>query len=441
MGGRHGDDERGALCPLGGAVSGFTKTLQRERPSATVKVVDFTAEEGASSLATKLLDETLLDPGIVEVGYAEGLRWNVSLQEQSLGAVEEEFELPDESVFVVTGAAGSIVSAIVEDLSRRWPGHYYLLDLTPAPDPENPDVALLVSDREGLKRELFERLKQSGEKATPANVERQLAALERTQAALAALRAVGESGGEGHYRSVDLLNAQAVAEVMSEIQERHGRIDVLVHAAGVEISHMLPNKSRQEFDLIFDVKADGWFHLMKSAAAMPIGSTVVFTSIAGRFGNAGQTDYSAANDLLCKLTTNLRSSRPETRGIAIDWSAWADIGMASRGSIPKMMEQAGIDMVPPSIGIPIVGREIAQSTGDEIVVAGSLGDLLADRHETGGLSAPALGDRLSGPMAKRVKGLGLYSGLVVEVELDPSRQPFLFDHRIDVSGPLQVLPG
>ena len=73
---------------------------------------------------------------------------------------------------------------------------------------------------------------------------------------------------------------------------------------------------------------------------------MAFSSVAGRFGNVGQTDYCAANDLLCKLTSNLRRSRPDTRGIALDWTAWGGIGMATRGSIPTMMAAAGIDMLP-----------------------------------------------------------------------------------------------
>ena len=114
-----------------------------------------------------------------------------------------------------------------------------------------------------------------------------------------------------------------------------GRIDVLLHAAGIERSHTLPDKDPREFDLVFDVKADGFFNLLHAIGGMPLGATVVFSSIAGRFGNVGQTDYSSANDLLCKITSSFRTTRPATRGIAIDWTAWGGIGMATRGSIPK----------------------------------------------------------------------------------------------------------
>ena len=43
LGGQHGYDEAGAIAPLGGAVTGFTKAYKRERPDALVKAVDFEA--------------------------------------------------------------------------------------------------------------------------------------------------------------------------------------------------------------------------------------------------------------------------------------------------------------------------------------------------------------------------------------------------------------
>ena len=112
---------------------------------------------------------------------------------------------------------------------------------------------------------------------------------------------------------------------------------------------------------------------------------MVFSSVAGRFGNAGQTDYSAANDLLCKITSSFRRTRPDTRGIALDWTAWGGIGMATRGSIPKIMAAAGIDMLPPEAGIAWIGRELTAGpfTG-EVVVAGKLGMMMAEFDPTGG---------------------------------------------------------
>ena len=163
------------------------------------------------------------------------------------------------------------------------------------------------------------------------------------------------AGGTAHYHQVDLRDGDAMATEMARISELSGTIDVLVHAAGLEISRSMPDKSPDEYDLVFDVKADGWFNLIKGLGRVPLESAVVFSSIAGRFGNAGQTDYSAANDLLCKQASALD---PDTLGVAIDWTAWGDIGMATRGSIPQIMEAAGIDMLPAAAGIPVVRREL-----------------------------------------------------------------------------------
>ena len=78
--------------------------------------------------------------------------------------------------------------------------------------------------------------------------------------------------------------------------------------------------------------------------------------------------------------------RPETRTIAIDWTAWGGIGMATRGSIPQIMAAAGITMLPPESGIPTVRRELVAGGGSgEVVVAGTLGIMTAEFAPNGGL--------------------------------------------------------
>ena len=443
LGGQHGYDEAGAVAPLGGAVVGFTKTYKRERTNVLVKAVDFETERTASEVADILIEETLRDPGAVEIGYKGGQRWTVGLQEQPATNGHTGLTLDKNTVFVITGAAGSIVSAITADLAAASGGTFYLLDLVPEPDPENPDLKRFVSDKEGLKRDLFARIQARGERATPALVEKELAALERAQAACSAINAVRAAGGTAHYFSVNLTDADAVARVIDQVRARSGHIDVLLHAAGIERSHFLPDKDPREFDLVFDVKSDGWFNLLHAIGDMPLGAAVAFSSIAGRFGNGGQTDYSSANDLLCKITSSFRTTRPGTRGIVIDWTAWAGIGMATRGSIPKMMELAGIDMLPPEAGIPLIRRELTVGgTRGEIVIGQRLGALLNEWDATGGVDPtaiePAATPSARGPMLGKIAGIGLSNGLTIETSLDPTVQPFLHDHQIDGTA---VLPG
>jgi hypothetical protein len=111
--------------------------------------------------------------------------------------------------------------------------------------------------------------------------------------------------------------------------------------------------------------------------------------------------------------------------------------MATRGSIPKVMEIAGIDMLPPEAGVPLIRRELtAGRRRGEIVIGQRLGVLLKEWDETGGLEISA--EKPQGPMLGKIASAGLFQPLKVETTLDPKVQPFLYDHRIDGT---PVLPG
>ncbi|MFW2382364.1 MAG: SDR family NAD(P)-dependent oxidoreductase, partial [Acidimicrobiales bacterium] len=443
LGGYHGYDEAGATNPLGGPVVGFTKSYKKERPDVLVKAVDFAESRKTKAIAQKLIEETLFDPGCVEVGLSDDQRFGVAFVEvpfpDRTEASEEAGNLSPDSVVVVTGAAGSIVSAITADLAAASGGTFHLLDLTPRPDPQDPDLEAFRVDRNGLKVTIAERMKAAGDHPTPVAIERELSRYERLDAALTAIQAVEAAGGTVHYHSVDLTDADGVAAVMNEVGEVSGRIDILLHAAGLEISRNLPEKEPAEYNLVFDVKSDGWFNVFHAAQDLPIGAAVVFSSVAGRFGNQGQTDYSAANDLLCKITSNFGRTRPETRGLALDWTAWGGIGMATRGSIPKIMEMAGVQMLPPEAGVAWIRRELTSGTSDnEVIVAGTLGMMAGEYADDGGVNPAGLvGDSAPGPMIGAAT-VSLHDGVVVRTTLDPAEQPFLNDHRIDG---VPVLPG
>ncbi|MGE5222611.1 MAG: SDR family NAD(P)-dependent oxidoreductase [Omnitrophica WOR_2 bacterium] len=445
LGGLHGYGSEGAVAPLGGAVAGFTKAYKRERLASLVKVVDFEIGVEPARVARQLVEETLSDPGVVEAGYWDGGRYGITLTDNSLSLDKECSHLGSESVFMITGAAGGITSAITADLAAASGGVFYLLDLAKNPGQEDKaDIDLFRRDKEALKKKLIEAARASGERVTPAQIDQKIFDLERQEAALSAIEAVVAAGGRVEYFSLNLLDSQAVKAVMEQVRQRHGRIDVLLHAAGLEISRALPDKDPAQFDRVFSVKADGFFNLLHASKGMPVGTVLVFSSVAGRFGNNGQVDYSAANDLLCKMVSSLKNWRPGTRGIAIDWTAWEGIGMASRGSIPKIMEAAGIDMLPQESGIPAVRRELlCSSSGGEAVIGGRLGMLVEEWDETGGLDpqkAEAWLAQSHHPhlMVGALRSTRLYGANEAEICLDPQAQPYLKDHQIDG---VPVLPG
>ena len=443
LGGLHGYSAEGASAPLGGATSGFAKAVAREREKAFVKIVDFETSAAPKVIAARLIDETLHDPGALEIGWENDLRYGIATVEQPLPA-EKDFILEQGSVFLISGGSGGIIRPIVEDLARSTHGTFYLLDRVSLPAADDPDILRLASDHAGLKNELITRLTKDGRKPTPVQVEGALFGIERSATTLQTLGLIEQLGGQAHYLACDVMDPALIDQAIQKIKDAEGHIDAFLHAAGIERSRKLEMKPPEEFRLVVSVKADGFFNLFKAMEAkgvLPRGM-VFFSSVAGRFGNSGQTDYAAANDLLCKLTSAIRNQYPELKAVAIDWSAWGGVGMATRGNIPTLMKMAGIDMLPPEQAAPMVRAELFASRG-EAILAGSLGALLEARCPNGGMDLAKADSALrtgqpAHTMLSHVMDFDLNKGLTLEAELDPKIQPFLYDHTLNGT---PVLPG
>jgi hypothetical protein len=264
MGGLHGYSDSGSLAPLGGSVTGFAKAYKLERgqdgqgqvgQSPLIKMVDFAMDMEARGVAQVLLAETTNDPEAVEVGYKGNDRYGVTLVETTFSDDEAGLTLDQETVYLVTGAARRLTNEIIADLASNG-GTFYLLDLVAAPDPDDPRVALFRTDKKALREQLVEEIKTAVPAPTASMVEKIMKAIEREEAALRAIESVQRHGGTAHYTCVDMLDESALTGVIDEIRKNHGRINVLVHATGLEISRTLPDKDPVQFDLVYDVKAD-----------------------------------------------------------------------------------------------------------------------------------------------------------------------------------------
>ena len=444
MDGLHSVSANGADNPLSGAAAGFAKAIARERNDIFVKVVDFSSKEKPANLANKLVEETLFDPAVTEVGWEEDQRFTLVLQDSEIKS-EQTNQIPQGAVFLVSGGTGGITAPIVEDLAQHTQGHFYLLARTHLPEKDHPELELLAKDPEQLKFTILQRLSKSGKKATPASINQEIVGLERAAATIKTMDAIHKSGGQATYLPCDVSDQNAVNEIVKQIIQKEGRVDVLIHAAGVEKSRKLESKSEEEFRQIINVKATGFFNLFKALEnekQLPK-AIVNFSSVAGRFGNSGQTDYSAANDLLSRLTSAFRNQYPDIQVITIDWGAWADVGMASRGHIPELMKRAGIEMIHPQQAAGCVRQELEAGTHGEVVLAGSLGLLETQKDPDGGLDIEKANIALTSGqpihvMLSRASGFSLQDGIILEAELDPSQEAFLKDHSLNG---VPLLPG
>jgi len=334
---------------------------------------------------------------------------------------------------------------VLLDLARATRGSFFLLGRTPLPSKDDQDLQLIKTDRNAFRMKLQKQLQEEGQKATPVQLDQHIMALERAAAMLEVIKTIQDTGGNARYIVCDVTNRQAVEEAINEIKNSTDHVDYFIHAAGIEKSRKIESKSSEEVEQTVSVKADGFylpFRALEKANLLPR-SVVFFSSVAGRFGNSGQTDYSAANDLLSKFAAWLPSQYPGMKAISIDWAAWGELGMASRGNIPMLMERAGIELLKPASAAPMVRKALELGLSGEYVVAGSLGMLSNSCEDNCGVDVGAanVALRAGKPIHKMFSHLTRFSidqGVRLEAELDPAQESYLHDHKING---IPVFPG
>ncbi len=428
-------DGSDAFSPIFGAVSGFTKALSREFTGVHTTAIDVDSELDATAAAKTVFSEITAGAWKAEVGYRGDVRACLSMVHEPLDESGKQLlTLDDKSTVLLTGAGQGITARVARDIATRSGAKIAILDIVQLPDDPDALKKRLAGDETKLKAELFASLKNEGGRVTPAVVEKELGRMKSCLAVLDNLAWYEENGFTATYHVCDVTDPKAVEAAVNEI----GTVDAVVHGAGLEESKSIEKKDPVVFERILFVKALGVYNLWTSCKDRGLKALAMFSSIAGRMGNPGQTDYSAANDLFSWFARAINAdSGGATRGVSICWAGWEGVGMATRGSIPEILRRAGVTMIPPEAGTGVVAEELALGPNPEIVIAGALGTLdrdgavLAEQHELAeGIKGAALPLELT--------ALGSDGTATFEMVLDPKGLPMLEDHAIDGT---PVLPG
>jgi NAD(P)-dependent dehydrogenase (short-subunit alcohol dehydrogenase family) len=158
-----------------------------------------------------------------------------------------------------------------------------------------------------------------------------------------------------NYTALDVRDIEAFEMFIGDLYARHGRIDGVVHGAGVIEDKLIRDKSAESFQRVFDTKVRGALILNKTLRD-DVKFVVFFSSVASAFGNRGQVDYAAANDVLDKLAASLRV-RVNGRVVSVNWGPWADTGMVSP-QLEREYARKGIGLIPLRAGVEALLGEL-----------------------------------------------------------------------------------
>lgn len=411
LGGHHGIDK--AQHPEDGGVTGCAKALAAEFPNAWIRALDLDPAEDAAQRVRHVEAELRVDHSLVEAGRtAKGRIVVRTIVAGETGAGRPA--IPERAVVLVTGGARGITAEILKRLAPSKPV-LVLLGRTAAPADADADL-----DEAGVKRlqeQAKAELAAKGERLTPVAIERHVAPHKARAEVARTLRALRELGATVEYHACDAADEGALSTLLADVRSRHGQLHGVIHAAGVEESKRLADKDEGAFDRAWRPKAEAAFGLARLTLHDPLAFFVMFGSVAGRFGNAAQADYSAANDAISKLARSLRQRG--TPAAVFAWGPWGEAGMATRGSTLTVLKAAGVEPITTEEGVAAFLSELARLDEAEVVLSKGLGALektphgpraIEQRH-TLRADEPALHDhRVDGvPYMAGVSGLQAFS--------------------------------
>ncbi|RJU81478.1 MAG: acyltransferase domain-containing protein [Candidatus Poseidoniales archaeon] len=424
------------------ASSGVTKSYSFEKPSLRCRALDLHPDIVLDSTeAAKIIEQDLFNlGGEVEIGIdRDSRRWTLVAFAED---IESELKpLTKKDTWIVSGGGSGVTAASiigVAKASENAKAHFLLLGRSTLIEETEAWIDWDDEQLNQQKMSLREDLIKSSEdgKVTMVEWNSQWQKFTRSRDVYITLDTINNTGNKAFYHSIDVLDQESLVELGSSLKRK---ITGVVHGAGLEDSKLVSDKSHSIFDRVVRVKVDGWNALMACVRASGMDNpnfAACFTSVAGRFGNGGQTDYAAANSVLDAEMARMTASG-ECRAVAIGWTGWRDVGMATRGSIEAVFQAAGIETLSVEKGVEIFVHEALAGGKRRVLGCGSLG--LMDRFDsfreaplrlTADMSA-IIADPSRFPFIHKVIDFETDKSLLTQTTLSMEEHLFLDDHAID----------
>ncbi len=311
--------------PAKATLAGPLRVIPREMPQITTASLDLSLPaRGAphETLVTRVLEDLAQDPRNHTAALRGARRYEAEWRATELSPGTAPIAEGD--TVLITGGFGGIGLTLAEDLITQ----------------NNANIVLMA--RHALPpRTDWPRITASG-----GPLARRIAAVSRLEAL----------GGKVMVIAGDVSNIEDMQAAKSRIETRFGRLNGVIHAAGVIADAPLLAKGPDTIEDVFTPKIHGTQVLEQVFPDGALDWLVLFSSSSTATAPAGQVDYVAANEYLNAYARSRAGGR--TQVLALDWGIWAEVGMAAEavarqtGTLPAaprlpvdspLIDEAGFD--------------------------------------------------------------------------------------------------
>ncbi|MFD5655828.1 type I polyketide synthase, partial [Streptomyces sp. NPDC127039] len=174
-------------------------------------------------------------------------------------------------------------------------------------------------------------------------------------------RELAASGVEATFAACDVSDRAALAEALASVPDEHP-LGAVFHLAGVLDDGTVASLTEERLDAVLRPKADAAHHLHELTRGHDLTAFVLFSSVTGVTGNAGQANYAAANAQLDALAAHRHALGLPATSLA--WGLWADAeGMAEGlGAADRQRwERSGLVPLTADEGLALLDRALGSA--------------------------------------------------------------------------------
>jgi len=147
----------------------------------------------------------------------------------------------------------------------------------------------------------------------------------------------------------DVANTEAAAEMVKQVKDAFGRIDFLVNNAGITRDNLILRMKEQDWDRVVDTNLKGAWNFAKAALRVMLrqegGSILNISSISGRVGMAGQSNYSASKAGMIGLTKAL-AKEVASRKVTVNALALGLVATDMAGALDETYRAKILEQIP-----------------------------------------------------------------------------------------------
>jgi NAD(P)-dependent dehydrogenase (short-subunit alcohol dehydrogenase family) len=250
------------------------------------------------------------------------------------------FIIRPEDLIVISGGGRGITAHLAKAMVPFEPRLVLLgrTELDPSIDYDN-----LLTSAAPAEEAVYDQIKKRTPDLTGNNLKREVSRIQAGMEVTRTLRDLSKYGLEVVYYTCDVSDPGDVENVIDRVIKRYGRIDGIIHGAGVIRDAFMEFMTAEDFSTVMDVKLLGGWNLCRVARDHGLRFMVGLSSIVAITGNAGQINYCAASRALSAMISAMNKAPHPLPAKALMLPPIEGIGMADDPEIRELMKLRGMD--------------------------------------------------------------------------------------------------